>query len=74
MPPDAPFGRYHSLVVRGLPADLITATSQDGEVMALAVPGQPAWGVQFHPESVLSPAGRTLLGNWLRLSQEWRES
>ncbi|GGN34542.1 aminodeoxychorismate components I/II [Deinococcus daejeonensis] len=71
VPPDAPFGRYHSLVVRGLPAELITATSRDGEVMALAVPGQPAWGVQFHPESVLSPAGRTLLGNWLRLSQEW---
>nr|WP_274704938.1 chorismate-binding protein [Deinococcus geothermalis] len=63
-----PFGRYHSLVVRGLPEELVTARSGDGEVMALQVPGRPAWGVQFHPESVLSPAGRRLLGNWLRLS------
>ncbi|GGK21931.1 aminodeoxychorismate components I/II [Deinococcus malanensis] len=66
--PGAPFGRYHSLVVRGLPDPLVTARSLDGEVMALRAPGQQAWGVQFHPESVLSPAGRTLLGNWLRLS------
>ncbi|AAF09783.1 aminodeoxychorismate components I/II [Deinococcus radiodurans] len=62
----AAFGRYHSLVVRGLPDELVTARSEGGEIMALAVPGKPAWGVQFHPESVLSPAGRVLLGNWLR--------
>ncbi|WP_345450936.1 chorismate-binding protein [Deinococcus aluminii] len=68
IPDSTPFGRYHSLVVRGLPEGLVTARSADGEVMALHVPGRPAWGVQFHPESVLSPAGRVLLGNWLRLS------
>lgn len=62
------FGRYHSLVVRGLPSEMVTAWSAGGEVMALKVPGRPAWGVQFHPESVLSPAGRLLLSNWLRLS------
>ncbi|WP_278913184.1 chorismate-binding protein [Deinococcus wulumuqiensis] len=72
--PGAAFGRYHSLVVRGLPEELVTARSGDGEVMALAVPGKPAWGVQFHPESVLSPAGRVLLGNWLRLAREGTES
>lgn len=66
--PGAPFGRYHSLVVRDLPDQMVTARSLDGEVMALRAPGQRAWGVQFHPESVLSPSGRTLLGNWLRLS------
>lgn len=71
VPPGAAFGRYHSLVVRGLPPEYITARGAGGEVMALAVPGKPAWGVQFHPESVLSPAGRVLLGNWLRLSREW---
>ena len=69
-----PFGRYHSLVVRGLPEELVTARSGDGEVMALQVPGRPAWGVQFHPESVLSPAGRVLLGNWLRLSAPHRQA
>ena len=63
--PGTPFGRYHSLVVRGLDPRYVTATGEAGEVMALAVPGRPAWGVQFHPESVLSPAGRVLLGNWL---------
>ncbi|WP_221089360.1 chorismate-binding protein [Deinococcus aquaedulcis] len=68
VPQGAAFGRYHSLVVRGLDPTLVTAQSADGEAMALAVPGQPAWGVQFHPESVLSPAGRLLLGNWLKLS------
>ncbi|MBZ9750808.1 chorismate-binding protein [Deinococcus sp. HMF7604] len=72
VPQGAAFGRYHSLVVRDLDPALVTATSEDGEVMALAVPGQPAWGVQFHPESVLSPAGRTLLGNWLGLSAAHR--
>ncbi|WP_226342419.1 chorismate-binding protein [Deinococcus sp. AJ005] len=69
--PAAEFGRYHSLVVRGLPPEYITATGAGGEIMALAVPNKPAWGVQFHPESVLSPSGRVLLGNWLRLSREW---
>ncbi|WP_245872752.1 chorismate-binding protein [Deinococcus planocerae] len=68
LPDGAAFGRYHSLVVRGLPEEVVTARSADGEVMALGVPGLPAWGVQFHPESVLSPGGRVLLANWLSLS------
>ncbi|MEF2278193.1 chorismate-binding protein [Deinococcus sp. YIM 134068] len=72
VPDGAAFGRYHSLVVRGLPEEYVTAHSAGGEVMALEVPGRLAWGVQFHPESVLSPAGRTLLGNWLRLSARVR--
>ena len=71
VPAGAAFGRYHSLVVRGLPAGHASAWGADGEVMALGAPDQPAWGVQFHPESVLSPAGRILLGNWLRLSRAW---
>nr|WP_246363372.1 chorismate-binding protein [Deinococcus budaensis] len=70
VPDGAAFGRYHSLVVRGLPPEQVTARSAGGEIMALELPGQPAWGVQFHPESVLSPAGRVLLGNWLRLSAQ----
>lgn len=70
VPGDAAFGRYHSLVVRGLLPELVTARSADGEIMALELPGRPAWGVQFHPESVLSPGGRVLLGNWLRLSAQ----
>ncbi|GGJ71479.1 aminodeoxychorismate components I/II [Deinococcus aquiradiocola] len=67
VPQGAVFTRYHSLVVRDLPPGMVTATSADGEVMAMQVPGRPAWGVQFHPESLLSGHGRHLLGNWLTL-------
>ena len=62
-------GRYHSLVVErdSLPPILrITASSQDdGEIMAIAHREHPTVGVQFHPESVLTPDGKRLLANFL---------
>ncbi|HTY42800.1 MAG TPA: aminodeoxychorismate/anthranilate synthase component II [Thermoanaerobaculia bacterium] len=61
-------GRYHSLVVEeaGLPEELaVTARSDDGLVMALAHRTRPVYGVQFHPESVLTPEGERLLANFL---------
>ena len=60
--------RYHSLVVRekGLPAELtVTARSEDGVVMAISHRSLPVFGVQFHPESVLTPDGEKLLANFL---------
>ena len=63
-------GRYHSLVVRenGLPDDLtVTAHSDDGLAMALAHRLKPVYGVQFHPESVLTPEGEKLLANFVRV-------
>jgi anthranilate synthase component 2 len=61
-------GRYHSLVVReeGLPGELtVTARSDDGLVMALAHRSKAVYGVQFHPESVMTPEGERLLANFL---------
>ncbi|MCX7338419.1 MAG: aminodeoxychorismate/anthranilate synthase component II [Alphaproteobacteria bacterium] len=61
-------GRYHSLIVStdALPDDLVvTATSQEGEVMALAHKTHPIIGVQFHPEAVLTQHGHDLLRNFL---------
>jgi para-aminobenzoate synthetase component 2 len=60
--------RYHSLaVVDGtVPAQLrVTARTEAGTIMALRHTSAPAWGVQFHPESVLTEGGHRLLGNWL---------
>jgi anthranilate synthase/aminodeoxychorismate synthase-like glutamine amidotransferase len=63
-------GRYHSLVVRedSLPAELaVIARSDDGLVMGLALRSKPVFGVQFHPESVLTPQGAKLLANFLSM-------
>jgi anthranilate synthase component 2 len=61
-------GRYHSLVVEreGLPAALrVTAWTAEGEIMGLRHQELEVEGVQFHPESILTPQGKLLLGNWL---------
>ena len=62
--------RYHSLVVaEPLPAALrATAYTPDGELMGLRHQSYPIFGVQFHPESVLTAAGKQLLGNFLAVN------
>ena len=63
-------GRYHSLVAKpeSLPASLqVTATTAEGEIMGLRHTELVVEGVQFHPESVLTPDGPQLLGNFLRM-------
>jgi anthranilate synthase component II len=60
--------RYHSLVIdrETLPSELIvTATSNDGEIMGVRHRGLPIEGVQFHPESILSEHGHAMLRNFL---------
>jgi len=62
--------RYHSLLVRreSLPACLkITADTAEGEIMGLAHRELPVYGVQFHPESILTTEGKRLLQNFLNL-------
>ena len=61
--------RYHSLAVREetLPAELeVVARADDGIVMALRHRSRPVWGVQFHPESILSVEGPKLIANFVR--------
>ena len=63
--------RYHSLVVRRetTPDCLeITAETEAGEIMGLRHKDHPIWGVQFHPESILTDHGRGLLRNFLKLN------
>jgi para-aminobenzoate synthetase component II len=78
MPDAFPAARYHSLCVdrATLPAELVvTATSPgDGVVMGLRHRDLPLEGVQFHPESVLTPDGPHLLANFLRLAGEGEAS
>lgn len=71
--------RYHSLVVASerIPADLeVTAWSEDrppgAEIMALRHRSYPVFGVQFHPESIATEAGKGLLQNFLDLAGTWR--
>jgi anthranilate synthase component 2/para-aminobenzoate synthetase component 2 len=65
-------GRYHSLSVDvdGCDDLKITAYTDDQEIMALQHNVHPHIGVQFHPESLLTPQGKTLLANFLKLMQE----
>ncbi len=71
LPDPFPATRYHSLLARreSLPDELtVSAWTDDGLIMGLRRRGQPHWGVQFHPESYLTPEGPALLANFLRLA------
>ena len=68
LPQDFTVVRYHSLVIEraSLPVDLlVTATSNDGEIMGVRHKTLPIEGVQFHPESILSEHGHAMLRNFL---------
>jgi anthranilate synthase/aminodeoxychorismate synthase-like glutamine amidotransferase len=66
LPEDFLAGRYHSLIATRIPEELeVSATCADGEVMAVRHRELPVDGVQFHPESVLTPLGPELARNFL---------
>jgi anthranilate synthase/aminodeoxychorismate synthase-like glutamine amidotransferase len=70
MPQDFQAGRYHSLIAepQSIPAVLeVTARTAEGEIMGVRHRSLPIEGVQFHPESVLTPDGPTLMSNFLKL-------
>lgn len=69
LPSQIQVGRYHSWVVdqKGLPDCLeVTAVSKEGNIMALRHKTLDVRGVQFHPESVLTPDGKQMLANWIQ--------
>jgi anthranilate synthase/aminodeoxychorismate synthase-like glutamine amidotransferase len=73
LPDPLPVMRYHSLIVEreSLPPDLeilAVATDDASEVHALRHRRHPVWGVQFHPESILTTGGKTILQNFLALA------
>ncbi len=73
LPGGLPVGRYHSLIAEpdSLPACWqVTGRSPGGEIMAMAHRQLPRWGVQFHPESILTPDGPAMLANFLRMAKE----
>jgi anthranilate synthase/aminodeoxychorismate synthase-like glutamine amidotransferase len=66
LPEEIEAGRYHSLAATTVPAELtVTASTADGEVMGVRHVEHPIEGVQFHPESVLTPDGPAMARNFL---------
>ena len=69
-------GRYHSLVIdpQTLPPDLeVRAASEDKCIMAVQHKSHPVFGIQFHPESVLTPHGKRIIHNFIHLSTQLRK-
>ncbi len=70
LPSPFPAGRYHSLIVDGdtLPEFLeVSAQTEEGEVMGIRHRHYPVEGIQFHPESILTPNGKRILRNFLKM-------
>jgi anthranilate synthase component 2 len=66
LPAEIEVGRYHSLAATRIPPELeVCATAGDGEVMAVRHRSLPVYGLQFHPESVLTPDGPAIARNFL---------
>lgn len=77
LPSEFDAGLYHSLIA--VPPDdpddlLIDAVSPSGEVMALSHVTRPIYGIQFHPESILTEHGPALLGNFISIARAWRQT
>ena len=72
LPEEVAVARYHSLaaVEESLPAELrVTARTADGEIMAVEHKTKAMYGVQFHPESILTPEGTEMVKNFLRAAK-----
>jgi anthranilate synthase component 2 len=67
-------GRYHSLEIgEPAPGIKVTARAEDGSIMAVEHVQYPIYGLQFHPESVLTPAGLKIIENFLKISRNYKK-
>ncbi|MDR3090446.1 MAG: aminodeoxychorismate/anthranilate synthase component II [Desulfobulbaceae bacterium] len=76
LPQNIKVTRYHSLVIneQSLPAELqIDARADDGALMAISHRYYPIYGVQFHPEAVLTEFGHDLLQNFITIAHDWQD-
>ena len=70
LPAEIEVARYHSWCVdeETVPVEIhVTAKLRSGEIMSIEHKNLPIHGLQFHPESILTPEGRTLISNWLKM-------
>lgn len=78
LPQGLAVGRYHSLIVDSTPVMQrhlrVTARSEAGEIMGLAHHSHPTFGLQFHPESILSEQGHHMIGQVLAMAEETRNA
>ena len=63
--------RYHSLIIDRIPDGFEQTADCDGDIMAMSHQTLPLHGLQFHPESIATPQGRHLLGNFLEAAKNW---
>lgn len=73
LPNPFPAGRYHSLIVENSSGsvELKTEATCNGEVMAVSAEDGMVWGIQFHPESVLTPDGIAIIRNWIEFVRRY---
>jgi anthranilate synthase component 2 len=70
LPKQNKVARYHSLAVANLPSKLrVIATTQDGEIMGVKHNDYNIFGVQFHPESIMTDNGKAIINNFLNITE-----
>ena len=66
--------RYHSLIIDQVPEGFMETASCDGQIMGMSHQTLPIHGLQFHPESIATPEGKHLLGNFLEDAKRWNKA
>ena len=66
--------RYHSLIIDQVPEGFMETASCDGQIMGMSHERLPIHSLQFHPESIATPEGKHLLGNFLEDAKRWNKA